>query len=73
LLALDYLVYREIDDLKMQLISAQGIILVDQEVDRRRSLHHAEIDLTQYESGIYYLMFTDEAGTFAHPVKIARK
>ncbi|MFY0600805.1 MAG: hypothetical protein JXR03_14115 [Cyclobacteriaceae bacterium] len=72
-MAMDYVINRKVDDLKMQLVSNAGIILVDQKVDHHQGLHHATIDLTKYESGIYYLIFTDEAGTFAHPIKIGRK
>ncbi|MEP4532285.1 MAG: T9SS type A sorting domain-containing protein [Cyclobacteriaceae bacterium] len=72
-LSMDYLVYRNIDDMRMQIVSGQGVILVDQKVDHRQGRHHADVDLTNYESGIYYLIFTDEAGSFAHPVKISRK
>lgn len=72
-LSMDYLVYRNIDDMRMQIVSGQGVVLVDQEVDHRQGRHHADVDLTEYQSGIYYLIFTDEAGSFAHPVKISRK
>ncbi|MEO9477195.1 MAG: T9SS type A sorting domain-containing protein [Cyclobacteriaceae bacterium] len=73
MLSMDYLVYRNIDDMRIQIVSGQGVILVDQAVDHRQGRHHAEVDLTNFESGIYYLIFTDEAGSFAHPVKVSRK
>ncbi len=72
-MALDYLVYRDIDDLKIQLISSQGIVLLDNKVDHFRGQQHAVIDLTEFSVGIYYLVFTDEAGTFASQMKVVRK
>lgn len=72
-ITMDYLVYRDIDDLQLQIITSEGVILFTHEADNQKGLHHAEIDLANYESGMYYLVFTDESESFAHSVKIGKK
>jgi hypothetical protein len=72
-MGIDYLVYRDIDDLKLQLISTQGVLLMEQELEHWPGARHTEIDLTDYSVGVYYLIFTDNAGTFANHIKIGRR
>lgn len=72
-MALDYLVYRDVDDLKLQLVSTGGIILQEQEIDHWKGNQRTEIDLRDHAVGVYHLVFTDEAGTFAKSMKIGRK
>ncbi|MEP2611182.1 MAG: LamG-like jellyroll fold domain-containing protein [Cyclobacteriaceae bacterium] len=72
-IGIDYNVYRDIDDLKLQLITTSGHTLIDQKIDHWRGNRHAEMDLTDYAVGVYYLVFTDEAGTFSQHIKVSRK
>ncbi|MFY0600782.1 MAG: hypothetical protein JXR03_14000 [Cyclobacteriaceae bacterium] len=73
IMAMDYLVYRSIDDLKLQLVSTGGVILEEHVIDHWMGNQHTTIDLRDYGVGIYYLVFTDEAGTFSNSIKIGRK
>ncbi|MEP0366459.1 MAG: LamG-like jellyroll fold domain-containing protein [Cyclobacteriaceae bacterium] len=72
-IGIDYNVYRDIDDLKLQLITTSGHTLIEQNIDHWRGNRHAEMDLTDYAVGVYYLVFTDEAGTFSQHIKVSRK
>ncbi|WP_258103003.1 LamG-like jellyroll fold domain-containing protein [Marinoscillum sp. MHG1-6] len=73
LLALDYTVYRQIDDLQMVLVTMDGRIIRQAEIPHYKGRWHAELDMTEVSVGIYQLVFTDKAGTFWHSVKVGRK
>jgi hypothetical protein len=73
LLSLDYLVYRGIKDLKIQVVSITGKLLQEQKINHAQGQHAARVDLTAYTSGMYFLVFTDEAGTFRQEVKVTKK
>ena len=73
LLQFDYTVYRRLNDLKVQLINTQGELLEEHEVAYRKATYKAALDLTPYSVGVYFIVFTDEAGTFAQHIKVSRK
>ncbi|WP_170148006.1 leucine-rich repeat domain-containing protein [Marinoscillum furvescens] len=72
-LGIDYLVYRKLDNLKIELMDIRGTKLVEMEIPHAMDYHHAELDLTEYESGIYFVNFTDGARSFRHQIKVSRK
>lgn len=72
-LAMDYTVYRNINDLKIQVHNVSGRLLKTQIEDHEQGRHHAMIDLTDYASGIYFLILTDSEGTFQQQLKVTRK
>jgi hypothetical protein len=72
-LRFDYTVYRKLNDLKVQIVNTQGVILEEQEVEYRKAVHSAAFDLTNYGVGVYFLVFTDKAGTFTQHIKVSRK
>ncbi len=73
LLQFDYTVYRKLNDLKVQLVNTQGMILEEHPVEYRKAKHNTVFDLTEYGVGVYFLVFTDEAGSFSQHVKVGRK
>ncbi len=73
LLSFDYTVYRRLNDLKVQLINAQGVLLEEHEVGYRKATYNQALDLTPYSVGVYFIVFTDEAGTFSQHVKVGKK
>jgi len=73
LLSLDYLVYRPINNLKLQLVTIQGVVLMEQEAEHWQGMQQASIDITDQSSGVYYLVFTDDDATFSHHIKVIRK
>lgn len=72
-LVADFLVYRKLKDLKLEMIDARGVRILEQELDPRLGMQRVELDLTKYESGVYVMVFTDNAGTFRHQVKVSKK
>ena len=73
LLQFDYTVYRRLNDLKVQLINTQGVLLEEHAAAYRKATYKAALDLTPYSTGVYVIVFTDEAGTFAQHIKVSRK
>ncbi len=69
----DFLVYRRIKDLKLEVTDIRGVKLLEQELSPRMGTQSAVVDLTNFESGVYFLVFTDSQGTFKHQVKVSRK
>ncbi len=69
----DFLVYRKLDNLRMEVLDVRGVKLFEEELDHRMGLHSTKVDLTSYNSGVYFMVFTDEAGTFRQQVKIGKK
>ncbi|MFT6881958.1 MAG: Leucine-rich repeat (LRR) protein, partial [Marinoscillum sp.] len=69
----DFLVYRKLEDLKMEIMDVRGIKLFEEELDHRMGLHSTKVDLSQYNAGVYFMVFTDDAGTFRQQVKIGKK
>ena len=69
----DYLVYRNIQDLKVQVVSMQGALLKEEKLIPRLGKHNAKIDLTEYKAGIYFMVFTNEAGVFKQEIKLTKK
>ncbi|MEO9475326.1 MAG: hypothetical protein ABJG41_07315 [Cyclobacteriaceae bacterium] len=72
LLSLDYLVYRPIDNLKLQVVTTQGVVLMEQEAEHWQGMQQASIDITNQSPGVYYLVFTDDDATFSHHIKVIR-
>ena len=72
-LSFDYTVYRKLNDLKVQLLNSQGVILEERPVENRKATYKGVLDLTPYSTGVYFIVFTDEAGTFAQHIKVSRK
>ncbi|MEP4532295.1 MAG: hypothetical protein ABJ004_04360 [Cyclobacteriaceae bacterium] len=72
LLSLDYLVYRPIDNLKLQVVTTQGVVLMEQEAEHWQGKQKASIDITNQSPGVYYLVFTDDDATFSHHIKVIR-
>lgn len=72
-LKVDFYVNRKISSLKFEVVSVNGLKVSEKELDHGMGVQRTEVDLTKYESGIYFLVFTDAAGTFRHQVKIGKK
>ena len=72
-LSFDYTVYRKLNNLKVQLLNSQGVILEERPVNYRKATYKDVLDLTPYSTGVYFIVFTDEAGTFAQHIKVSRK
>ena len=73
LLEMDYLVYRHLSDLKIQIVSMQGQLLKEQKEVHHLGKHNTKIDLTDLRAGMYFLVFTNEAGTFKQEMKVTKK
>ncbi|WP_258103006.1 T9SS type A sorting domain-containing protein [Marinoscillum sp. MHG1-6] len=71
-LALDYTVYRSIEDLQLKLTSMDGRIIKEAEAPHYKGRWHTQLDLSDVSVGIYHLVFTDDAGTFRQSVKVGR-
>lgn len=72
-LGIDYLVYRKLDNLKIELMDIRGVKLIEKVIPHAMDYHHAVLDLTDYESGVYFVNFTDGARSFRHQIKVSRK
>ncbi len=69
----EFEVYRKIDDLFAIVRDMKGSVLIRQEVDPSLGYQDVEIDLTSYESGMYFLEFSDSSGAFRQQTKISKK
>lgn len=69
----DFLVYRRLNDLKLEVLDTRGVKLFEQELDARMGVQSTEIDLTNYKAGVYFVTFTDGAGTFRHQLKVTKQ
>lgn len=72
-LRVDYLVNRKISDLKLSVLTVKGDELLTMELDSRMGAQSVKVDFSGYDAGMYFLLFTDEAGTFKHQVKVGKK
>ncbi|WP_421896536.1 T9SS type A sorting domain-containing protein [Marinoscillum sp.] len=72
-LTIDFLVYRKLNDLKLEVSDVRGVKLVEQDLSPKMGPQTTRVDLTTCEAGVYFLVFTDAAGTFRQQVKIGRK
>ncbi|WP_421896530.1 cadherin domain-containing protein [Marinoscillum sp.] len=72
-LSAEFFVYRKLRDLKMEVLDVSGVKLFEQTLDPKLGAQSTEIDLTTYSSGVYFVVFTDEAGTFRQQVKVGKK
>ncbi|MAE86155.1 MAG: hypothetical protein CMB80_25685 [Flammeovirgaceae bacterium] len=72
-MAAQFQVYRKIDDLFAVVRDLKGSVLISQELDPTMGYHNTSFDLTQFESGVYFLEFSDGSGTFKQQVKISKK
>jgi len=73
ILTADFLVYRKLNDLKMEVVDVKGIKLWEQALNPKMGVQSTRVDLTTYPTGVYFIVFTDEAGTFRQQVKIGKK
>lgn len=73
ILTADYLVYRKLDDLKVQLWDLKGALLGERPIDASMGVQQVELDLTAYRDGLYLMVFTDHANTFKHEIKIIKQ
>ncbi|MFY0600786.1 MAG: T9SS type A sorting domain-containing protein [Cyclobacteriaceae bacterium] len=73
ILGIDYLVYRNIKDLQIKIINAEGRTMIEQEVMHLNGRHHTSVDMTRLASGVYFMVFTDRAGTFIEQFKVGKK
>lgn len=71
-LVADFLVYRKLKDLKVQIMDARGVFIFEKELNPRMGTQRVELDLSEQSSGVYFLTFTDESGTFRHQVKVSK-
>ncbi len=69
----EFLVYRKLNDLKMEILDVRGVQLFEINLEHRMGAQSAKVDLTDYRSGVYFIVFTDEAGTFRQQLKIGKK
>ncbi|WP_258104131.1 T9SS type A sorting domain-containing protein [Marinoscillum sp. MHG1-6] len=72
-LDINYTVYRDIDDLKIQLLALDGRKLLEIDEDHLKGRKHTRIDMSTFSTGSYLLSFTDEDGTFKETRKVARQ
>ncbi|MEQ8582280.1 MAG: FG-GAP-like repeat-containing protein [Marinoscillum sp.] len=73
ILTADFLVYRKLNDLKLEVVDVKGVKLWEQELNPKMGAQNTRVDLTTYPTGVYFIVFTDEAGTFRQQVKIGKK
>jgi len=69
----EFEVYRKINDLFAIVRDMKGSVLIRKEVDPSLGYHDVKIDLTSYESGMYFLEFSDSSGAFRQQTKISKK
>ena len=69
----EFLVYRKIDDLFGTVRDIQGSVLIRKELNPSMGYQQMSMDLSAYESGVYFLEFSDSAGSFRQLIKLRRK
>lgn len=69
----DFLVYRKLKDLRAIVQDIRGLQVLEQELNPVTGWQRTEMDLTGFNSGIYFLVFTDKANTFRHQAKIIKQ
>ncbi|MFY0608652.1 MAG: VCBS repeat-containing protein [Cyclobacteriaceae bacterium] len=69
----EFLVYRKLNDLKMEIHDVRGVKLFEIPLAHRMGPQVTKVDLSEYKSGVYFMVFTDEAGTFRQQLKIGKK
>jgi|GEM_PF-1098745 len=69
----DFLVYRKLEDLKLEVYDIRGIKLKDQQLSSRMGPQSTEVDLTNVDAGVYFIIFTDSAGSFRHQLKVNKE
>ncbi|WP_421869440.1 leucine-rich repeat domain-containing protein [Marinoscillum sp.] len=69
----DFLVYRKLKDLKLEVMDSRGVFLFEKELSPRLGTQRVQVDLTDYRSGVYFLTFTDDSGTFRQQIKISKQ
>ena len=69
----EFLVYRKLNDLKVEILDVRGIKLMEQALNHRMGPQSLEVDFSKLESGVYFMIFTDEAGTFRQQFKVGKK
>lgn len=73
LMQAEFQVYRKIDDLFATVRDVKGSVLIKKELRSSMGYQQAEFDLTPYESGVYFLEFSDSSGSFRQQVKLSKK
>ncbi len=73
LLGIDYTVYRNLDNLKLKLLSITGKVLLEQEVDHHFGVKHSQLNMTEYGEGVYFLVFSDDQGLVNQTMKIVKR
>ena len=71
-LTVELKVYRKLKDLKVEVLDARGVKIIEQQLDPKRGTKHLKLDITDHPTGVYFLNFTDDQGTFKHQVKISK-
>lgn len=71
--AAEYIINRRIKDLSIQLRTLQGSLIYGQQANIRMGAYRAEMDLSRLPAGIYFLSFSDQAGSFNHQVKLIKE
>lgn len=69
----EFLVYRKIDDLFGTVRDIQGSVLIRKELNPSMGYQEMGVDLSSYESGVYFLEFSDSSGSFRQLIKLRRK
>ena len=69
----EFFVYRKLNDLKMEVLDVSGVKLFEQALNPAMGVQSTEIDLTTFSSGVYFIVFTDESGTFRQQIKVGKK
>ncbi len=72
-LGVDYTVSKNIQDLKVSIINIEGRRVFEQKVAHRQGRHHTSVDMTNYGSGIYLMIFTDSSSSFIEQYRVVRK
>jgi hypothetical protein len=73
ILGMDYTVYRNINDLRIQIHNMEGRLLKSQESEHLPGRHHTTLDLTDFATGVYFMILTDKSGTFQQQMKVTRR
>ena len=71
-LTVELQVYRQLNDLKVEVLDARGVRVLEQQLNPELGTKRLSLDLMNQPTGVYFINFTDELGTFRHQVKVKK-
>ncbi len=70
---MDYLVYRRMDALNVQIMDLNGKELINKPISHQLGNHTMEVDLTEYESGTYIMQLNNGDNEFSMNIRIVKQ